>query len=281
MYMIFKYSVEDNKNIDGLYRPWDDDEAPFLTPVFFEKECLVTFFYNQKYKCELFSETYGNISSEDFIISFGINKNNKVIFWLGDLLEIPEKEQMILIPYNVKSDHNINSDFYDAQINVKFTEPIKEIILIRQKDEINKKFSFTVFKNNTDNLDYLFNKATQYKRIMFENEDDFKRIISDLSEEIIEKINRSDLSKILNNNELGGIKLFEKYVKDKFNIEENIFNPYYVLYDLRIWADHRDGDKLFKYCLERLERNIDDEYSIIYNKLLEDLIKANSKLLEL
>ncbi|MFA6348313.1 MAG: hypothetical protein WCX30_02665 [Candidatus Paceibacterota bacterium] len=279
--MELKYSIEDYENIPGLYREWDKNN-PFLLPVFFQKECLINFFYNPIYKCELFSETYGDVSNEKFTIPFGINRNNKVFFWLGDLKELPEKELSLLAPFNIESDHDIVSEFYDAQINANFTDPIKEVNLLLQKNLINKKFGMSVFANSEENIDNVINKSAKYKRIMFSREDDFKRIISELSEEIIESIDKNAiLSKVTDGTGLGGIKLFEKYIKDNYKITDNIFNAYYVLYDLRIWADHKDGNIKFNSSLERLELKENSSYEEIYKKLVDELFEANDKLLNL
>jgi hypothetical protein len=279
--MELKYSIEDYKNIPGLYRKWDKDN-PFLVPVFFQKECLINFFYNHIYECELFSETYGDISNGKFTIPFGINKNKKVIFWLGDLKGLPEKEQSLLVPFNVESDHDIGSEFYDAQINANFTDPIKEVNLLLQKNIINKKFGLSIFINSEEDIDDIIKKSARYKRIMFNNEDDFKRIISDLSEEMIESIDKNAiLLKVSDGKGLGGIKLFEKYIMDNHKITDNIFNAYYVLYDLRIWADHKEGSSKFNSSLERLGLNKKNSYEEVYKKLIEELFEANNKLLNL
>lgn len=280
--MGFKYSIEDYKNIPGLYRSWDGNN-PALVPVFFSKECLINFFYNSQYSCNLCSETYGSVSDDRFNISFGINKNDKVIFWLCDLKDLPEKERKMLLPFNLDSDHDINSEFYDAQINCVFTENISEVQLLLEKSKINEKFGFSIFKEGKKDIDNLIKKCGQYKKIMFNGEKDFKWIISELSEELVESIDSASLINKMefdNKDKLGSLKLFEKYIKDVCKIEDNLLNSYFILYDLRIWSDHKDGDDKFDSSIRRLGiKNI--SYKNTYDVLIKELLVTHKALLSL
>lgn len=77
------YDYQDYENIPWLMRPWNDG---FLTPVFFNKECLIYFMHHPDYRIDLFSNTYGLLRyKNEFDIPFEINSNEKVVMWLGDL----------------------------------------------------------------------------------------------------------------------------------------------------------------------------------------------------
>ncbi len=287
----FKFDKEDYHKIQGLYR--GESNKPFLVPVFFEKECLIKYFYSPQYRCELCSETYGTIYHDDFYISFGINKNGKVIMWLGDLEELPENEQIYLFSHNIDSDHDIASEFYDAQINVIFTNPIKEVELLLQKSKINKisggKLGFKIFQTEHKDTDKILSQCSKYKSILINREDDFKRFISEWNEILIEDISKKDFIKYLESKNievkegLGAIKLFERLIKEVLNIKDNIILPYYVLYDLRLWADHKECEKEFKDSLERLSLNEkeSDNYKLIYDTLIEKLRDFHNKIIKL
>src|SRR5690606_36493169 len=96
------------------------------------------------YSVRFASPTYGEIDADRFVIPFGINKFGKVIMWLGDVAKLPEAEQYYLRSENVASDHSLGSEFYDAQIECKFTDPPKERLVIGQRsnflDAFEKKF---------------------------------------------------------------------------------------------------------------------------------------------
>jgi len=277
----FKFDKEDYYKIRGLYR--GESDKPFLVPVFFKKECLIRYFYSSEYRCELCSETYGTIYYDGFYISFGINKDGKVIMWLGDLEKLPEDEQIYLLSCNIDSDHEIASEFYDAQINVMFTDPIKEVELLLQKFEINKisgeKLGFKIFQTEQRDIDKILSQCSKYKSILINREDDFKRFISEWNEILIEDISKEGFTKYLKSKNievkegLGAIKLFERLIKEVLNIKENIILPYYVLYDLRLWADHKGCEKYFKYSLERLSLNEkeSDNYKLIYDTVIEKI----------
>ena len=279
----FKFNKEDCYKIPGLYR--GEHERPFLAPVFFEKECLVNYFHLPRYKCQLCSETYGTIYHDDFCISFGINKNKKVIMWLGDLEKLPENEQQYLFSFNINSEHDIASEFYDSQIKTIFSDPIKEIELLSQKSKINKKFRFKIFKNEqAENIDLMLEKCAKYKRIMFNNEDDFKRIISEWNENLIEDINIDEIKKRIGKEllkeSLGSIKLLENLIK-KIGITENIIYPYYILYDLRIWSDHSNANDKYSDSIKKLDLKSNSSYSEVYKKLIDKIVLFHNKLLDL
>lgn len=171
----FIFDLADYRNIEGLFR--GEAESPYLAPVFFEIDCLVPFFYNCKYNCSLFSETYGTIyykkngtikDDRDFYISFGINKNKKVIMWLGDLEKLPEKEQKLLASFNIESDHDITSEFYDAQIHTKYANSIKEIEILLQKTKINEfflnTFKIKIYKTDYKDFDNVLDSCRKYKK---------------------------------------------------------------------------------------------------------------------
>ncbi|MEP3300276.1 MAG: hypothetical protein ABJO27_27960 [Pseudoruegeria sp.] len=95
-----------------------------MTPVFFKRDALLKFEHHPNYEVKFASATYGTIYSTEpgFYISFGINENSLLVMWLGDIAKLPETEQYYLRSENVASDHHIGSEFYEGQIEVKFTE---------------------------------------------------------------------------------------------------------------------------------------------------------------
>jgi len=120
----FLYDSDDYRYIPGLERPLD---VGFLTPVFFNRQVLLKYDASPSYRVKFVSPTYGDIMTEMFAIPFGINKNGKLVMWLGDIAKLPEEEQYYLRSENVASDHAIGSDFYDGQIECVFTEPSRDL----------------------------------------------------------------------------------------------------------------------------------------------------------
>jgi hypothetical protein len=105
------YDIDDYYYIPGLERPFN---VGFLTPVYFNRKVLLKYDASPNCRVKFASPTYGTIDGEAFSISFGINKNGKVIMWLGDIAKLPEPEQYYLRSENVESDHSIGSEFYDG-----------------------------------------------------------------------------------------------------------------------------------------------------------------------
>lgn len=131
----------------------------FSCPVYFERDVLNSFFYGKQHEVEIFSESYGIIRKigsngwpYEWDIVFGINKYDHVIMFLGDLDQIDAGDSAthLLKAYNIPSDHCIvHTEFYQAQFNVKFSDPIKEhrIISLRSAfyERIKKKHGIELF----------------------------------------------------------------------------------------------------------------------------------------
>ena len=92
---------------------------------------------DENYQVNLFAETYGTFSlNNEWSVPFGINENDHIVFWLGDLDTIDDTTLAIMKPFNVDSDHKlINSEFYAAQLCCKWAKPNLEhqIYLNRNK----------------------------------------------------------------------------------------------------------------------------------------------------
>lgn len=147
----FSYAEEINYKYDSrdLYIPGIgvdlDPTNPrgFSCPVYFDRKVLNSFFADDDYELDFFSETYGSIAKigsngwpYEWNIVFGVNKNNKVILFLGDLDEIGKDDRAVywLKSYNIESDHCIiHTELYQSQFHCRFSEPIKEkrIITLR------------------------------------------------------------------------------------------------------------------------------------------------------
>jgi hypothetical protein len=152
----FLYDPDDYYYIPGLVRDWDKG---FLTPVFFNRRVLIKFDHSEDYELKFASRTYGTIYTDQEYISFGINSNNKVVLWLGDIAKLPESEQFYLRSENVESDHNIGSEFYDGQIECKFTDATPEDDLVSARsaflDAASKCFGLSISHLNEETLSRL------------------------------------------------------------------------------------------------------------------------------
>ncbi len=131
----------------------------FSCPVYFDRKVLNNFFTDDDYELDFFSESYGSIAKKgtdgwqyEWKIVFGINKNDRVILFLGDLDQIDSADRAIywLKSYNVNSDHCIvDTELYRGQFGCIFSEPIIEhrIISLRNSffSKIKKKYGIELF----------------------------------------------------------------------------------------------------------------------------------------
>lgn len=131
----------------------------FSCPVFFDRKILNIFYTDSDYELDFACESYGTIAKigtdgwpYDWNIVFGINSNDRVIMFLGDLATIDNDDRTVhvLKAYNVPSDHTIvDTELYRAQFNCIFSESIKEQRIISLRNafftKIKKKYGIDLF----------------------------------------------------------------------------------------------------------------------------------------
>lgn len=266
-----------------------------LTPVYFNKQMLIRYFYDPRFYCDFTSETYGTIGSEDFMISFGINSNGSVIMWLGDIKErLPQREQSYLLLENKEPENNIQSEFYEAQINAEFTEPPISIKCLNEITKLNSSFHecYGIFLYKEQSIEERIEVTRRYKQIILNSEDEFKRFISELNEIINENTNNGVIRQFLNSKgidvthqegkELKGNKLLEKVYIEILLDKDNNIAPFFYLYDLRLWSDHSLNIELYTKAVNNLglpdNATLEDVMNTLFLKMYESCLNLQKKL---
>lgn len=270
----FKYDSKDYYFIPGLYRQWNEG---YLTPVFFSKELLLYYNSHSDYKVKFASTSRFHIFNkrEETLIrhGFGINRNGKIICWLGDLeedLQGAENDvhRKLFLTFNIDSDHDIISDYYFNQIEANWTSSDNETGIFYYRNEFDKKikklFGFELTQLDINTL------IDEYKHPVINESHQIENSYIKLNSLLTESLNVSELKKSLRENGvdsklikgLKGLKLFEKFIEHNLKIDNSseIVSPLFVLYDLRLLAGHiKDSkyDEKFKSCKERL--NLKDD----------------------
>jgi len=280
----FLYSSIDYEYIPGLARPHNEG---FLTPVYFNISVLNKFTQNPGYGLDLFSETYGSIwYKEEWKIEFGINRNGKVIMWLGDIDSLPDNDKYFLRSENVESDHDIHSEFYDAQIEVVWSEASKQSALLKLRNRLNE-----IIRENAQLPLYTLEGEVgdvikNLHRPVFWEQKHVSPAIESLNRIFVESISTLELKKDLKDivkkadlEKLGGLKTFSLWLSKRAKIEDvsKTMLPFFVLYDFRILVCHLiPGDKR-----ESMLRTINSrlsiaEDSVCYEKIYDSLITTLS-----
>ncbi|MGG4129844.1 YgiT-type zinc finger protein [Paenibacillus illinoisensis] len=279
----FNYDYRDYENIPGLVGLTEDG---FLTPVFFKKEALIYFMHHPEYELNLFSESYGVFGYGDkFQIPFGLNRNDKLIIWLGDLDNLDAATLKYLEIHNVPSDHTLmDTEFFDAQLNVIWSEPIIERQIVNLR---NKFYDLLKSKHGVDihHLDNEVIKALENinKPITF-SESEIAPVISALHKILIEAVKKDALKQYYESNvtqkdknykNWGSIKYYD-YLLSNFSTKNvrDLISPLYILNDLRIIFFHL----LSSEEEEKLKQNIVSSFNLtvfdvktIYLVLVEKL----------
>jgi hypothetical protein len=278
----FLFDADDYHYIPGLARQFD---RGFLTPVFFNREALIKYDVHPSYRVRFASRTYGEIWQDNFSISFGINRNGKLLMWLGDIARLPENEQYYLRSENVPSDHSIGSEFYDGQIECKFTDPAPEDELFASRSDFIEAFH-SRFGARPSHLDReVLGLAIALRRPVVDIPAECRNVADQLNKVYLESIDNGALGALVSSKGLkpkgtGNLKRLQALLEDanpKADIH-NAMSPLYVLYDLRIAYSHLASDssqeKQLAAIRQRLGLDSDAGLFAIYDAILPALARS-------
>ncbi|PYG84291.1 hypothetical protein LY28_03686 [Ruminiclostridium sufflavum DSM 19573] len=296
----FVYDHRDYESIPGLRFDDEHSKEGFLTPVFFDRKALLYFIADPEYIVDIFSETYGHIGKKDsegiypyeWDVPFGFNTNGKLVFWLGDIDTMDDMSQGIFRNFNIASDHLlIDSEFYQAQMNCIFSEPIKEKQIIS---------NMKIFVNNIHNkygieLSHLVNECKiqeiNIKRPIVFNEQSVSGIVNAFDKILVEGISVVGLKSLYETlygekRKLGyekwqSIRLIKEILKQlgsgvqEMPDIEKMISPLYILHDYRIYLDHllseNEQEKTRLHISETMGAEKFSEQEKIYYELIRRL----------
>lgn len=287
----FKYSSIDYEYIPGLYRPWNEG---FLTPVYFKIDVLNKYAQHPDYDLDLFSSTYGTISyKNEWDIQFGVNKSKNVIMWLGDIDSLPEQEKYYLRSENIDSVHCIHSEFYNAQIEVQWSEPSVENRVFGLRSNLSaltkEEHSNSLYMLDGEVSDTILN----LDKPVFWEEKHVSPVIESLNRVFVESLNSTAIKSIIRElypsvdvKNKKGLKLLSLYLEHILKIKEHeeLMCPFFVLYDFRILVCHlrstESRGELLARINERLGLNKDNQaYDLIYDKIFIEMEKSYTNIL--
>lgn len=286
----FLYDSDDYKYFPGLKRPHDEG---FLTPVFFNREVLLKYDSSPTYRVSFASTTYGEIRrGDEFSMPFGLNKHGKVIMWLGDVARLPVNEQYYLRSENIESDHSIGSEFYDGQIECKFTDYSKEDSLFQLRSD----FLESCFKRFGVKLahldDEVLEMAVGFNGPVVDTEKERRHVADTLNKIYIESFDNNALGSVLQSlgedpRNLGSNKRLQKILENIASGEDisSIMCPFYVLYDLRVAYSHlgskAGSEKRLVTVKESLGLEDNAQLNEIYEAIVNQLSTSFSQLAEI
>lgn len=277
----FVYDSDDYFYIPGLFRSFDEG---FLTPVFFNKEVLIKYDVHPSYRVAFASRTYGSIRHhDDFDIPFGINRNSLLVMWLGDIAKLPESEQYYLRSENVPSDHSIGSEFYDGQLECKFTDRTPEDQLFEQRSRF-LEGCFARFGKKVAHLEKeVLDLAISIRRPVVDTSAERRSIADALNKVYLESFDSKALEKLLaglgqDATKLGGsLKRIQRLMESVAPVDEvfKLMGPLYALYDLRVAYSHlgsQEGQaEKLRFVLQRLSLSPNATLFEIYDALVAAL----------
>lgn len=273
----FDYDPDDFYYYPGLVRPWNNG---FLTPVFFNRTVLTKYDADPRYLIDFASPTYGLIRFEDqFSFPFGINRHGHLIMWLGDIAKLPKPEQYYLMSENRPSDHSLGSEFYDAQIECKFTEPTQENLLFAARST----FLIAAFKRWREKIAHLDtevrDEAERLRRPVHDTVAQRRSVSDTLNKVHLESIDNGKLAGILAAGKIvsagtGTLKRLQALLASVGDAEtvKGLMSPFYTLYDFRVACAHlgsAEGSvEKMKTVTERLGLAKNADLQTLYDALL-------------
>lgn len=285
----FQYDSDDYNYIPGLSREFDEG---FLTPVFFNKEVLIKYDVHPSYRVTFASRTYGSIrQGSDFDIPFGINRNGRLVMWLGDIARLPENEQFYLRSENIPSDHSIGPEFYDGQIEAIFTDRPPEDQLFEQRS-LFFEAGFSRFGEKLAHLEKeVLDLAISIRRPVVDTPAERRNIADALNKVYLESLDNKALERVLSKlgqdaAKLGSLKRLQKLLETVAPTEDiaGAMSPLYVLYDLRVAYSHLGSEEgqeeKLRFVRERLVLPIGADLFSIYDTIVPTLRGAFAKLSE-
>ena len=239
----FNYDSDDFYYYPGLVRPWNNG---FLTPVFFNRTVLTKYDADPRYLIDFASPSYGLIRFEDqFSFPFGINRHGNLIMWLGDIAKLPKPEQYYLMSENRPSDHSLGSEFYDAQIECKFTDPTQENLLFAARST----FLIAAFERWGEKIAHLDtevrDEAERRSRPIYDTVAQRRSVSDILNKVYLESLDNSKLAAILAAGKVssvgtGTLKRLQALLTSAGDAEviDRLMSPFYTLYDFRVACAH-------------------------------------------
>ncbi len=278
----FDYDPDDYFYIPGLYRSFDEG---FLQPVFFKRRALMKYDNLPGYRVKFASRTYGSIITENNdLIAFGINRHDALVMWLGDIAKLPDAEQYFLRSENIPSDHAIGSEFYDGQIEVRFTDRPPEDELFRARSEFLAACQ-SRFGASFGHLDVAVHAlALRFNPPSVDTPKERRHVADTLNKIYLESLDNAALAKALTAagvtiKATGNLKRLEALLGTVGASPDihALMSPFYVLYDLRVAYSHISStgdDTLPDNVYERLELPTGSNLSGLYDRLVERMIAS-------
>lgn len=285
----FLVDGDDYHYFPGLLRASD---RGYLAPLFFNKVVLSKFDTLPGYSVRFASQTYGSIDMGETYIPFGINRQGKVIMWLGDVAKLPMSEQFYLRSENVTSDHSIGSEFYDGQISCIFTDPPVEAVAIARRSALAKAFE-AVYSARLFHLDNeLVETIAQLTPPVVDTEKERKHVFDSLNRIFIESLDNSSFEKLVKSlgakpASSGSLKRLQAIleVKDASGNVATALLPFFVIYDLRIAYSHLTSERrrleLIDSAADRLGLARGAQLDELYSTVLTQVIASIEKLEQL
>ena len=276
----FQYSGSDLDLIHNLQQLEFTQEG-YYVPVFFNREVLLKYTLNTKYPVKPYHAGGVIQMPSDVKLAFGINENNKVLCWLGDLHKIPKNEQYYFRSENIESDHKLMSGLYNRSILNTPAGSTTEQMLIDEIEKFVKRgkqlWHFDLYDFNPGEIELSKNmtRPVLWDIVALTVNDLFKICIESINVKEIRSRITSDISPKDKENT---IMMMKKLLEQELSIDiTRTMAPFSIFRRWRNALDHRSSEshskKLATECA-KINLDVNDGPEAMYDRLIEEMINS-------
>ena len=277
-------NIEETCNEEELENRNEKSNILYIKPVFFKSEVLKKY-YDTSSK---FTVTPSCLRCADFwMLPIFTGLEKLVCVYLGDLGQIPHKEQMHWKTYNVRPEGGIPEHMFQRDFRAEFTESYDLIYqfkntLSKTQKIFSDKFGFILFKPLNGKDEFI----TKNFRILLNNEQvEFEQQLGYLAKMLPDSIDIKSLKKQFKakdqryqkvNNAKGSIQILELFL-EKENISSDLVQILYKIQQIRSSGiAHRKGEE-YERISEKYDLNENDKNEF-FKKSITELTDAFKKI---
>lgn len=179
------------------------------------------------------------------------------------------------------SDHHIGSEFYEGQIEVKFTEEAPENRLFRLRSELNEasrsSLGFPIFQVSSEILD----SAILVRDPIFDTKTSRAQVAQALNDVYVESLEASQLKNHLKAqgvdvSSIKGIKLLEQLmITLGYSVAlRDLMKPFYLIYDLRVSQSHLMTTNSRREKVNSVSARLGMDDKVTFSEIYEELREA-------
>jgi hypothetical protein len=263
-----------------------EDSTFFLKPVYFKKGVLGKYIDDERSSVGTSSQSLGDIKYLDqWSLTYGLNENDRVVVWLGDLQKLSYEEQTYWRHFNIPPEGGIGDDFYKTQIEgqwVEESESLETRVLVLRRDInkiTNRLYGTPLFIAPSDDEEYEKQLHTAIKtgpKALKPQINALARLFVDaLDKKLLSRL-ITDKTKLVNDKseKIGSINLLQVLYSQQTGNTFNISDTLHLIWKIRGLYSHVFNEQKYIEVIGSYDDRLDPlEPSSLYPHIMRKLIR--------